>query len=209
MYRSASVHGLVEESVDISSIMPVAGGAWKSTRGGSLRAIPQLAVKPSEIDAGLYLFALCKHLQTICLDRCGIDCILDADGAGGLPEAVCRMLGLMVCGLVTDAADCSYTKAAQETVRVTLRRRGTTYLCAVSRRCADSCTCAKPGLRRAQQLASELGNSFMVRSMPDRGITAIMFDIDLVEQCVAAPIWLYRTKHAPELAKRMSAVVPE
>jgi hypothetical protein len=209
MYSRTSVYGFVGESVAISSIMPVAGGAWKSTRGGSLRAIPQLAVKPSEIDAGLYLFALCKHLQTIRLDRCGINCILDADGAGGLPEAVCRMLGLMVCGLVTDAADCSYTKAAQETVRVTLRRRGTTYLCAVSRRCAVSCTCAKPGLRRARQLASELGNSFMVRSMPDRGITAIMFDIDLAEQCFAAPICLHRTKHAPARAKRMSAAVPE
>jgi hypothetical protein len=174
-----------------------------------LRAITQLAAKPSEIDAGLYLFALCKHLQTICLDRCGIDCILDADGAGGLPEAVCRMLGLMVCGLVTDAADCSYTKAAQETVRVTLRRRGTTYLCAVSRRCADSCTCAKPGLLRARHLASELGHSCMVRSIPDRGITAIMFDIDLIERCFAAPISLYRTKHAPQLAKRLCTVVPE
>jgi two-component sensor histidine kinase len=200
MRTRASVHGSVGESVDISSIMPAMGGAWTSSRDDSLGAIPRLAAKPSEIDADLYLFALCKHLQTICLDRRGIGFILDADGAGRLPETVCRMLGLMVCELVNDAAECTYPETAQENVRVTLRRRGTTCVCTISHRCAESRACARRGLERAQQLASQLSDRCVVRSMPDGRISAIRFDIDLVERCFAAPTWLYRTEDVSTVA---------
>jgi hypothetical protein len=204
MRSRASVYGSVGESVDIYSIMPPVNGAWKSTRDGF---VSQLAAKRSEIDADLYLFALCKHLQTIYLDRRGIGCVFDADGIGRLPETVCRMLGLMVRELVRDVADCCYPDTSQESIKVTLRRRGTTYLCAVSRRCSGSCACARRGLRRVQQLASQLSDHYVVRSTPNRGITAILFDIDLVERSLPTP--MYRAQRASLPAERLCTVVPD
>lgn len=64
-----------------------------------------------------------------CLDRRGIDCVVDGDDAGQLPEAVCRMLGL-------------------------------------------------------------------IRSMPERGMTAIMFDVGSVERSFPAAIRRYRAGEA-------------
>src|SRR5882672_8069594 len=118
--------------VDISSIAPTAHGGLAPSANGSSRAIPYAASEPREIDASLYLFALCRQLQTIYLARRGIDCLLDADGAGRLPEAACRMLGSMVCELVQDASTRSQPETARRTVSVTLRRRGTTCLCTIS-----------------------------------------------------------------------------
>jgi hypothetical protein len=172
------------------------------SRDASLRAVPQFAPRPREIDAELYLFALCKQFHMVYLDQRGIGCILDAEGTGRLPESVCRILGLMVRELVNDAAECAYP--SQNTVTVTLRRRGTTYLCAVSSPCGESCSCKKRGLRRAQQLASQLSDRCVIRAMPDRGITAIMFDIDSIEQCVAEPIWFCRTQMTPPPVKKHS-----
>jgi hypothetical protein len=41
---------------------------------------------------------------------------------------------------------------------------------------------AQPGLPRVLQLARELRGRSMIMPMSDRGITAIMFDVHLVEQ---------------------------
>jgi hypothetical protein len=208
MYNRASVHGSIKESVGISEVTTAADRACPSSRGGSFRVVTRLAAEPSEIDADLYLFALCKHLQSICLDRHGIGCIFDADGAGRLPEAICRMLGAMVCELINDAGECTYNQTAERTVRVTLRRRGTACLCTVSRWCGDSCACKKPGLRRARELASELNDGCMVRPMPDHGLTAIMFDLNLVDGSLAAQIWPYR-KQPSQFDGRLSSIVLE
>jgi len=208
MRRSASVPASVNQ-VDILPVAPAADRAATWSGDGPPRFIQQLAAESGEIDAELYLFALCRHLQMISLERLGIECILDSEGTGRLPKTVCRMLGLMVCELVNDASECRYPKTAREAVKVTLRRRGTTCICTISRRCAASCACAKHGLRRARQLASELGDSCMVQAMPQRGITAIMFDIALVEQCFAAPTRPNRTEEASQRDERLSAVVPD
>ena len=168
------------------------GSAGRS-REGSWQALPRPAAESKAIDARLYMFALCKHLQTICLDRRHIHCLLDADAVGKLPEAVCRMLGLMVGELVTDAGECSRPETTRAPITVTLRRRGTVCLCTISSEClADSCGCAQSGLRRVSRLATELGGSCAVRRMRVRGLIAIIFDVDLVERCFPAAIRRYR-----------------
>jgi hypothetical protein len=200
MHSRASVHG----STDISSTMPAIEKVWTAATGASLDAVPLFAAKPREIDAELYLFALCKQFQTVYLDPRGIGCVLDADGAGRLPETVCRLLGLMVRELVNDTAECAYPRPSQDTITVTLRRRGTTYLCAVSSQCGESCACERRGLRHAQQLASQLSDHCVIRAMPERGLTAIMFDLDLIEQRFVEPILFCRTQRTSPPGERRS-----
>ena len=156
---------------------------------GSARDIPRVAQEPEEVDATSYIFRQCKELQPTYLDRRGIDCLIDID-AGRLPEIVCRMLGLMVCELVKDASESTIAPA---TVRVMLRRRGDVCLCTISGQGApDACMDPKPGLRRVQQLSTELDGGCMIRSMPDRGTVAIMFDTCFVEPLLPASICRYR-----------------
>jgi two-component sensor histidine kinase len=166
-------------------------------RDGSPRANPHPAAAPTEIDACLYMFALCKQLQTICLDSRGIDCLVDADRSGRLPEAACRMLGLMVCELVEDAAEYPHPAAAGRTITVTLQRRGPLCLCTISHHgLADRGAWAQPGLQRARRLATELQGSCTVRMMPDRSMIAIGFDAPSVERLVPAAMRRYRASEA-------------
>jgi hypothetical protein len=156
-------------------------------------SIRYLAPQPSEIDARLYMHALCGHLQTIYLNRRGIRCLLDADTIDKLPETACRMLGLMVGGLLIDAGNCSQTETTRAPITVTLHRRGATCLCTISHVClAESRARVQPGLRRLLRLASELSAACMVRWVIERGMLAIIFDIDLVERCFPAAIRRYR-----------------
>ena len=156
-------------------------------------SIRHLAPHSSEIDARLYMHALCRHLQTIYLDRRGIRCLLEADTVDKLPETACRMLGSMVSGLFIDAGDCSQTETTRAPITVTLHRRGTTCLCTISHGyLADSYACVQPGLRRLLRLATELRAACMVRWVPERGMIAIIFDVDLVERCFPAAIRRYR-----------------
>ena len=139
--------------------------------------------EPREIDACVYLLTLCRHLQVACLEPNGIECLFDADGAGSLPDTICRMLGFMVSELVADSVDGRPRAASGGTIAVTLRRRGTTCLCTIS--CRGSAIPGdrpRPGLERVQSLAAKLGGSCMVRSMPDRGMIAIMFNARSVER---------------------------
>ncbi len=190
--NSASVHAATD-SAEIYSIAPAAGRATTWSQDRSARAFQTVAVEPSEVDADLYLFALCRHLQMISPDRPGIRCVLDAEGAGRLPEAVCRMLGFMVGELLFDTGDCSRPDTNRAPITVTLRRRGTVCLCTISGNClTDSCECMQPGLQRVLRLEAELRGTCMVRRMPEREMIAIMFDVDLVEQCFSAAIRRYR-----------------
>jgi hypothetical protein len=185
--------------VDISSGAPTARGAFGSMNGSS-GAIRYAAEEPREMEASLYLFALCRQLQTIYLARRGIDFVLDAAGAGRLPEATCRMLGSMLYELVRDAGSRSQPETARRTVSVTLRRRGTICLCTISGQGdMDPAGDAQPGLQRARGLALELGGSCMVRAMPDRGVTAIMFDVLFVERRFPAAI---RRRRASDVWRR-------
>jgi hypothetical protein len=146
-----------------------------------------------EVDACLYMFGLCKQLQMTCLARRRIDCLVDTAGAGRLPETVCRMLGLMVCELVEDVSDRTPREIAPRAITVMLRRRGAVCLCAISGEgCVGAYADAKLGLRRVRRLAAELHGACMVRSMPERGTIAIMFDARSVEPHLPAAIRRYR-----------------
>jgi hypothetical protein len=174
---------------------------------GFARVISRFADEPEEVDARLYLFGLCKPLQTTCLDRRGIDCLIDGDDAGRLPETVCRMLGIMVCELVKDASE---RTIAPRTVMVTLSRRGALCLCMISRQgLADSYADTQPGLQRVLQLAAELDGGCMIRSMPERGTIAIMFDARVVEPRLPAAIRRYRAGAARGRAVEPISAVPE
>jgi hypothetical protein len=154
------------------------------------RAIPGIARGSEEVDACLYLFGLCKELQTMHLDRRGIDCLIDGGNIGRLPEIVCRMLGLMVGELVRDAGE---SRIAPRTLTLTLHRRGDICLCTISGQGAtDPHAGPQPGLRRAQQLAAELDGACMIRSMPERRAIGIMFDAYLAEPRLPAAICRYR-----------------
>jgi hypothetical protein len=146
-----------------------------------------------EVDACLYMFGLCKQLQMTCLARRRIDCLVDTEGAGRLPETVCRMLGLMVCELVEDVSERTPRELAPRAITVMLRRRGAVCLCTISGEgSVDSYADAKVGLRRVRHLAAELDGTCMVRSMPERGTIAIMFDVRSVEPRLPAAIRRYR-----------------
>jgi hypothetical protein len=164
------------------------------SRSSALSKITAMEIAtPTEIDAGLFMLALCGYLQTTYLDRRGIDCFLDAVGTGRLPEMVCRMLDLMVRELVKDVSERLPNETARRTVAVTLRRRGTICLCTIAAHgLTNSSEDAQPGLQRVRQLATDLHGGCTVRSMPDRGLIAIMFDIHLVERFSPAAISLYR-----------------
>lgn len=172
------------------------------------RVIPRVARGREEADVCLYMFGLCRQLQTSCLDRRGIDCPIDGDNLGRLPESVCRMLGLMVCELVRDASECTPRQIAPRAVTVRLRRRDAVCLCVISGQgVADPYAGPPPGLRRVRQLAAELDGGCMIRSMPDRGTVAIMFDARLVEPRLPAAIWRYRAGAAGHRAvEHISAV---
>jgi hypothetical protein len=190
---------------DVVSVASAAHGAAARLGDRPAHATPGIAARSREIDARLYMFALCRQLQTTCLDRRGIDCLLDADGAGRLPEAVCRMVGLMVCELVKDAGKCSQAETPRQTVTVTLRRRGATCLCTISRRgLADQCADARRGLERVERFVEELGGSCMVRPVPERGLTAIMFDVLSVERRVPMAIRRHRAGEAGHCLARQA-----
>lgn len=184
-------------SGDIFSVAPAASRATSQSDDRPALAIPSVAAEPREIDACLYMFALCRHLQATCLDQRGIDGLLDVDGAGRLPEAVCRLLGLMVRELVNDAGGFSRPEPPHRTITVTLRRRETTCLCTIARRGFDDPRAGvQHGLKRVQRLAAELGGSCMIRPMPERKLTAIMFNVHAVERCAPAAIRRYRANEA-------------
>jgi hypothetical protein len=169
-----------------------------------------VATEPAELDAGLFMLALCKQLQTTCLDRRGIDCVLDAAETGRLPEVVCRMLGLIVRELIADASECPQLETAPRTIKVTLGRRGTTCLCTIfCQGLMDPFAGTQPGLQRVQQLAAEFHECCTVRPMPDRGIAAIMFDAHLVERCFPAALWRYRVGEARRRAQGHFSTVQE
>lgn len=156
--------------------------------------MPRVEARSERVDAFLYIFGLCKQLQATCLDRRRIGCLIDGADLGRLPEAVCRMVGLMVCELVKDA---SLLTRAPRPLRVTLRRRGDICLCTVSSQStADLHAESKPGLRRVRRLAADLDGACMVRSMPERGTVAIIFDARLIESSLPAAISRYRADTA-------------
>jgi hypothetical protein len=162
-----------------------------------------LRFAPPQIDAGLFMFALCKHLQMIYLDPRGIDFRLAADEGGRLPPAACRMLGFMVSEIVKDASECREAGIPRPAVNVTLHRRGTTYLFTISKRGLETRPeSAQPGLLRVLDLARELPGHCLVRSMPARGTIALMFDADAIEQGFPAAIWRSRENEARHRAVR-------
>jgi len=181
----------------------IAGLEIAALRGALPQPIP--APAPAEIDACLYLFALCKYFQMTRLKGQRLDCRVDGEGVGKLPEAVCRLLGLMVCELIkAGGAATAASPTTSRKVAVTLRKRGTTCLCLIAgpaptgRDLAGSGNPAPqadpaPGLQRVRQLAGELSAGCLVRAMPERGLTAILLDIRSVDGRLPTAISRHRS----------------
>ena len=176
----------------------IAGLEIAALRGALPQPIP--APAPAEIDACLYLFALCKYFQMTRLKGQRLDCRVDGEGVGKLPEAVCRLLGLMVCELIkAGGAATAASPTTSRNVAVTLRKRGATCLCVIAgptptgRDLAASQRDPAPGLQRVRQLAGELSAGCLVRAMPGRGLTAILLDIRSVDGRLPTAISRHRS----------------
>src|SRR5882724_9895421 len=108
IWRAAMYNRLAEAEIAMMPARSLASSASQAgsarSENGFARAVRRAAPGAEGIDPRLYIFSLCKELETTCLDRRGIDCLIDVD-AGRLPEAICRMLGLIVCALVEDAIE--------------------------------------------------------------------------------------------------------
>jgi len=182
----------------------IAGLEIAALRGALPQPIP--APAPAGIDACLYLFALCKYFQMTRLKEQRLDCRVDGEGVGKLPEAVCRLLGLMVCELIK-AGGAAASPTTSRDVAVTLRKRGATCLCVIAGATTptgrdlaasqgdDPAPQADPapGLQRVRQLAGELSADCLVRAMPERGLTAILLDIRSVDGRLPTAISRHRS----------------
>ena len=152
--------------------------------------------EPIRIDAAVYLNAVCKLLNSTSIKFAGIQCVVDDQGIGMLSEAICRLLGLIVCQILS-AAEHFSEKAMQSPIRISLRRRGTTVLCGISSPAlAEPRLCDAPGLRRVQQVAAGLEISCMLRLMPERELIAIMLDIEGVGSRIPGVVDAYRSVQA-------------
>lgn len=135
------------------------------------------------IDANLYLFALCRQLQIVCLDSRGIDCLVDVEDAGRLPEDACRLLGSIVSQVVAAASRSAPVEARPHRIAVTVRRHGTTCVCAIAfQGLADPCAAAD----RLSHLPADLEHGLLVRILPEHGVVAVMFDAARVVPGISA-----------------------
>ncbi len=153
------------------------------------RGVRRPMSEPRDIDASLYVFALCRQLQMTVLDRRGIDCMVDVEGTGRLPTAACRFLGRVVTELVTGASGGEVLGTTPPAVVVSLRRRGATCLCTVGCRGLQS---RYPD--RLHRVAADLQGRCMVRAMPERDLVAVMFDIAAIGSTVSDELWRRRAE---------------
>ena len=152
--------------------------------------------EPMRIDAAVYMNAVCKLLKATSLSLSGIQWAVDDQGIGMLPEAICRLLGLMVCQIIGAAAYFP-KKAMQSPIRISLRRRGSIVLCGISSPAlAEPSLCDAPGLQRVQQVVAGLRIGCMLRLIPERGLLAIMLDIEGVGSRIPAVVAAYRSVQA-------------
>lgn len=158
---------------------------------------------PRDIDASLYVLALCRQLQMTVLDPRGIDCMIDVEGVGRLPISACRFLGRVVTALVTTAGASAKLGTSASAVIVSLRRRGTTCLCTVGcRGLGDLCAATSGSLARISQLAEGLKTRCAVRLMPEGNMVAVMFDAASADRAASETLWQERADKASHLARR-------
>ena len=152
--------------------------------------------EPTRIDAGVYLNVVCNLLNSTSLKFAGLECVVDDQGVGLLPEAICRLLRLMACQTISAAAHFP-AKAIQSPIRISLRRRGTIVLCAISSPAlAKPSLCDAPSLQRLQRAGAGLQTSCMLRLMPERALIAIMLDIEEVGSHIPEAVGPYRPVQA-------------
>jgi hypothetical protein len=121
------------------------------------------------------MFALCRQLQTLYLEPHGVDCLFDVDDVGSMPDTVCRLLGAIVCELVNDV-----TGATPEggRVAITVRRRATSCVCAVSHAGpVDPWQDTRAGLGRVQHIARDIHAHCRAQRSAGARTVAVLFDI--------------------------------
>jgi hypothetical protein len=151
------------------------------------------AREPRRLDAALYLNALCKLCLDAGHDGQKIAYMVEDDGGATLPEPVCRMLGMIVCELLGSISVYAPQTANALPIRIVLRRRGRAVLCAifsdVVRRAGP---CVPASLPRRGKFADMLGKSCALRRMPERGLIAVLLDVEKAGRHVGATIAGYR-----------------
>ena len=125
----------------------------------------------NRIDAALYLNAVCKTLQSVSPDCGPIDYVTGQSAVGMLPEPFCRLLGLVVCELISGVADASPRRSARPMpIRVVLLQRSTFVMCAISgHSLSETKFCASSGLECAKQMTAGLQESCNLHFMPEQG----------------------------------------
>jgi hypothetical protein len=152
------------------------------------------ADEPQPIDAALYLETLCR-LFASAHPREAIACTVEDHGAGMVPEAVCRMLGLALCELIDGARTDVSPLHGMAPLTVLLRRRGSIVLCAIA---GESLTSPSfpSALPCSVEMAELLRDICILRWMPERGMVAIMLDADAAERRITAAVSGYRAARA-------------
>jgi hypothetical protein len=151
---------------------------------------------PTRIDAAVYLNAVFSFLSSTSLQSAGLECVVDDQSVGLLPEAICRLLSLMTCQTISAAAYFP-AKAIQSPIRISLRRRGTIVLCAISNPAlAELSLYDAPGLQRLKRAAAGLQTSCMLRLMPERALIAIVLDTEGLESDILEAVGPYRPVQA-------------
>ena len=146
---------------------------------------------PRRIDAGIYLNAICKLMQSAAPAYAEIQCVVEDYDTAMLSESICRLLGLVLCELIRAAS--AATKGSQVQIRVALRRRGAIAFCGMStHQLAEASFCAKPGLLCIEHMSAGLGNSGLVRVIREQSLIGIMLDTDSAERSIPAAISAYR-----------------
>jgi hypothetical protein len=94
--------------LDARDAQPLRGTQAGRLAGSALRASAAVQAdqhpQTKQIDAGLYLEGVCRLLQADSSDCGAFDCVVDDNGAPLQSGAVCRLLGLVVCDLISSAS---------------------------------------------------------------------------------------------------------
>ena len=151
----------------------------------------------TRLSAGLHLKTVCRLFQIASADSVAADCVVDDDGVPLQSEAVCRVLGLVVGELISNAKSCVPVATLPQPISIVLRQRGAVLLCVFeSDWLTESGSCVPSGLPCTERMVLALGSSCVVRLMPDRALTAILLDTEVAEQRIPAAVAAYRAARA-------------
>jgi hypothetical protein len=152
----------------------------------------------SRIDPALYLNAVCKILQSISPDCGPIEYFSGRSAVGMLPERFCRLLGLLVCELISGVADAGVRRSARPMpIRVMLLQRSTFVMCVIcSPSLSETKFCASSGFECVNEMTAKLQESCTLSFMPEQGLVAVILDTEKAGLRASMAISAYRlAKH--------------